>query len=88
MEGYLTIDGDTFTATCPHATVITSRTHDPHAPEPEEIMIRMALQRHSSYCEHPCMMPHWKEWFRKLRERCEREQREKQAIAKIKGKSL
>lgn len=68
MSGaYLSIDGDTYTAVCPHYTVTAIRTHDPTILETDEMMIRYALQRHSSYCEQPCMLHIWNEWFEKRR---------------------
>jgi hypothetical protein len=77
----LSIDGDNYTVSCEHKTYTTTRTNDPQTIETEEIMIRTALQRHSSYCEQPCTIDLWLEWFRRLRVRCEEDQ-------KIKGSSL
>ncbi len=67
--GTLTVDGHKFIASCPHYTVIAERTHDPTIPESDEFMTRYALQRHSSYCERPCMLDRWDDWFetRRLR---------------------
>ena len=70
-QGSLTIDGDSFTVSCEHKTYVTTRTNDPQMLETEEVMIRTALQRHSSYCQLPCMIGEWNEWFRRLRARCE-----------------
>lgn len=43
--------------------------NDPHAPEDDEIRTRHALQRHSSLCERPCMLPLWLEWYEARRQR-------------------
>lgn len=67
--GFLTVDGDKFTATCPHYTLTAERTHDPTIPESDEYMIRYALQRHSSECQKTCMIPEWDAWFETRRQR-------------------
>lgn len=68
--GSLTREGtDKFIASCPHYTVVAERTHDPTIPESDEYMARYALQRHSSYCEKPCMLDCWDDWFETRRQR-------------------
>ena len=68
-DAYLTVDGDTYTASCPHHTLQAIRTHDPTISETNEMMTRYALQRHASYCELPCMIDLWNEWFETRRKR-------------------
>lgn len=69
IKGHMNIDGDKYTATCPHYSVTAERTHDPTIPETQEFMIRYALQRHSSECQKPCMLDIWNEWFAARRDR-------------------
>lgn len=69
LPATLVKDGDTYTVSCAHATRVIVKTHDPTVPESEEMMIRYALQRHSSLCEKACALGLWDSWFSARRER-------------------